>query len=146
MASSHLLTFMGRGVRCKYLIFRGFPMSQNATKTLGKRIKSLRLAKEWTQADLAEALGCEPMTISRYERGSYAPGLEALEEMARALECSMESFFVTVAPASLPSEPSGQELRHSLCDIAYQTDDLDTLKEIVASAKKILARHKKSSR
>ncbi|MBE7374576.1 helix-turn-helix transcriptional regulator [Pseudomonas lopnurensis] len=120
-------------------------MSQNATKTLGKRIKSLRLAKEWTQADLAEALGCEPMTISRYERGSYAPGIEALEEMARALGCSMESFFVTAPPpaASSQPEPSSEELRHSLCDMAYQTDDINALKEIVASAKKILARHKK---
>lgn len=121
-------------------------MSQNATKTLGKRIKSLRLAKEWTQADLAEALGCEPMTISRYERGSYAPGIQALEEMALALDCSMEAFFASVPSpaASWQAEPSSADLRHSLCDIAYQTDDLHALKEIVASARKILARHKKS--
>ncbi|TBU94574.1 helix-turn-helix domain-containing protein [Stutzerimonas kirkiae] len=120
-------------------------MSQNAITALGKRIKAFREAKGWTQARLAETLGCEPMTVSRYERGSYAPSIEALQEIALALGHPLESFFNDLLkPIPAPPEPDSQELRHSLCDIAYRTEDPETLKEIVASARKILSRREKN--
>lgn len=108
---------------------------QNATTALGKRIKELRLAKGWTQAALAETLGCESMTVSRYERGEYAPSIEVLGQVASALGVGMDEFFTNQDEA----EPTATNLRHDLCDIAYQADD-DSLKEIVVAAKKILAK------
>ncbi|WP_100941394.1 helix-turn-helix transcriptional regulator [Pseudomonas sp. QS1027] len=113
-------------------------MTQTAVKTLGKRIKALRLDRKQTQAGLAEALGCEPMTVSRYERGSYAPSIEALEQIAEALGCTVEAFFAS--PPSPPVIQGRDDLRHALCDIAYHTSDAAVLKEIVESARTILSR------
>lgn len=109
-------------------------MTQPAAKALGKRIKGLRVDKGWTQATLAEALGCESMTVSRYERGEYAPSIEVLEQIASALGVGMEDFFANQDEA----EPTAANLRHDLCDIAYEADE-SSLKEIVGVARKILA-------
>lgn len=118
-------------------------MTQDTIKALGKRIKTLRLAKSWTQAELAERLGCEPITISRYERGSSSMTVETLGELAGALECSIESFFSDIAHPIATTELSREELRHSLCDIAYETNDRESLKEIVAYANGVIARRRK---
>ena len=108
-------------------------MTQTAVKALGKRIKALRLDRKQTQA-----LGCEPMTVSRYERGSYAPSIEALEQIAEALGCTVEAFFAS--PPSPHVMQGCDDLRHALCDIAYHTADAALLKEIVESAQTILSR------
>ena len=108
-------------------------MKQSATIRIGKRIKHLRLDNKWTQASLAEALGCESMTVSRYERGEYAPSIEMLEQIARVLGVGLDAFFSNQDPA----EPTTANLRHHLCDIAYQADEI-SLKEIVGAAKRIL--------
>ena len=115
-------------------------MTQTAAKALGKRIKALRLARKQTQADLAEALGCEPMTVSRYERGSYAPSIDALDQIAQALDCTLDAFFKS--PPTPDLQNSCEDLRHTLCDIAYQTKDVMKLKEIVESARVILSGRK----
>lgn len=108
-------------------------MMQSAAKALGKRIKDLRVDKGWTQATLAETLGCESMTVSRYERGEYAPSIEVLEQIATALGVGMGDFFVTQGD----TEPTAAKLRHDLCDIAYEADE-NLLKKIVGAARKIL--------
>ncbi|WP_440097306.1 helix-turn-helix domain-containing protein [Pseudomonas fragariae (ex Marin et al. 2024)] len=90
----------------------------------------------------AQALGCEPMTVSRYERGSYAPSIEALEQIAEALGCTVEAFFAS--PPSPPVMQGHDDLRHALCDIAYHTSDAAVLKEIVESARTILSRTRSS--
>lgn len=113
-------------------------MIQNAATILGKQIKELRLAKGWTQAALAEVLGCESMTVSRYERGEYAPSIEVLGQIALALNITLDAFFVSQEQA----EPTTENLRHDLCDIAYQAGE-NELKEIVGAAKKILAKQDK---
>lgn len=109
-------------------------MTQPAVKALGKRIKGLRVDKGWTQATLAEALGCESMTVSRYERGEYAPSIEVLEQIAVLLDVKVEDFFAINGN----TEPSATKLRHALCDIAYAADE-KTLGKIMNAAKKILS-------
>lgn len=111
-------------------------MTQPAAKALGKRIKGLRVDKGWTQATLAEALGCESMTVSRYERGEYAPSIEVLEQIATALGVGVGDFFASQDD----TEPTSAKLRHDLCDIAYQADE-QTLVEIVGAAKKIILKN-----
>lgn len=73
------------------------------------------------------------MTVSRYERGEYAPSIEMLEQIAKVLGVGLDAFFTNQDP----SEPTAANLRHHLCDIAYQADET-SLKEIVGAAKKIL--------
>ncbi|HHK2607947.1 MAG: helix-turn-helix domain-containing protein [Pseudomonas sp.] len=109
-------------------------MTQPAVKALGKRIKGLRVDRGWTQATLAEALGCESMTVSRYERGEYAPSVEVLEQIATVLGVGIGEFFTVQEEA----EPNAVKLRHDLCDIAYAADE-KTLGKIMNAAKKILS-------
>lgn len=110
-------------------------MTQSAVAILGKRIKDLRLARGWTQAGLAEVLGCESMTVSRYERGEYAPSVDVLAQIASALNIKMEALFVSCEQA----KPTTASLRHDLCDIAYQANE-ELLGDILIAARKILAK------
>ena len=53
-------------------------------------ITRLRLAKGWTQARLAEEVGCLRGDISRWERGSRRPNIGSAIKLARALDCKIE--------------------------------------------------------
>lgn len=107
-------------------------MAGSAAKALGRRIKALRQARGLTQAQLAEAAGYEAITISRFERGEYAPGLDTLETLSHVFEAPVSEFFTTES-----DEESVIRLRHSLCDEAYSTDDLTTLKAMLKAVRKI---------
>lgn len=54
------------------------------------------------------------------------------EQIARVLGVGLDAFFSNQDPA----EPTTANLRHHLCDIAYQADEI-SLKEIVGAAKRI---------
>ena len=56
-------------------------------------ITRLRLAKGWTQAQLAEEVGCLRGDISRWERGSRRPNTGSAMRLARALGCKIENLF-----------------------------------------------------
>lgn len=58
-------------------------------KRLGKNLAKTRKAKGWTQAALAERLGMEPESISRFERGATLPSLTTLEQIAAYLDTSI---------------------------------------------------------
>ncbi|HEY3328081.1 MAG TPA: helix-turn-helix transcriptional regulator [Novimethylophilus sp.] len=56
---------------------------------LGRRVAERRKELGWLQAELAEKLGVETETISRFERGLALPSLERLDEMAHILGISI---------------------------------------------------------
>lgn len=56
-------------------------------------ITNLRLAKGWTQAQLAEEVGCLRGDISRWERGERRPNTGSAIKLARALGCKIEDLF-----------------------------------------------------
>ena len=51
----------------------------------GQALRKRRLEAGLTQLDLAVAEGLSEMYISRLERGVYAPSLESISELAKAL-------------------------------------------------------------
>lgn len=53
---------------------------------LGTRIRQLRLAKGWTQEDLATKAGLHSTYIGGIERGERNVGLDNLLKLARALQ------------------------------------------------------------
>ena len=61
---------------------------------LGTRIKTMRLSRKMTQADLAKSIGQSPSSITMYETGRREPDFETLEAMADVFNVPM-SFFVT---------------------------------------------------
>ena len=56
---------------------------------IGNKIKAYRELNKMTQKDIAEILGVEPATISKYEAGTIEPNIESLKRLA-------ETFNVTV--------------------------------------------------
>ena len=57
-------------------------------KEIGERVRTLRLAREMTQAQLAEILGTRHTNVSGIERGMRGLTIQQLVKLARALEVS----------------------------------------------------------
>ncbi|MER2283297.1 MULTISPECIES: helix-turn-helix domain-containing protein [Pseudomonas] len=100
---------------------------------LGQRIRTLRKGLGLTQAQLAESLDYEPMTISRFERGEYSPGFDALHQLAKALNVSLVSLLEAEATEALDAD----ELRHQLCDIIYEIEDPKILMGMLKAVRKV---------
>jgi transcriptional regulator with XRE-family HTH domain len=62
-------------------------------KKIGKRIRELRLAKNWSQEDLAARAGLHPTYIGGIERGERNVGVDNLLKIARALREHPSSLF-----------------------------------------------------
>ena len=63
---------------------------------LGKTIRALRLAKGWTQEELAECSNLHPTYIGGIERGERNVGLDNLIKIARALQVSASALLRAV--------------------------------------------------
>lgn len=64
-------------------------MKKNATALgvlLGRNIAERRLTLGLTQAEFAERLGADTVTVSRFERGNHLPSLQRLEKIADTLK------------------------------------------------------------
>lgn len=62
---------------------------------VGANIRRRRLAVGLIQQDLAQALGIEVETVSRYERGHIAPPIEQLGRIARVLTTPVWTLFLS---------------------------------------------------
>lgn len=58
------------------------------------RLKQYRLAKGWTQEQLAERVGVRRETIMRLEKAQYNPSLKLAIDIAHAVEAPIEDIFV----------------------------------------------------
>jgi len=58
--------------------------------TLGSRITQLRKAKNWSQSDLANAVGISYAQIGRYETKSAQPPAEVLKNLASKLDSTVD--------------------------------------------------------
>jgi putative transcriptional regulator len=57
------------------------------------RVKELRTARGWTQAQLAKAVGVSRQSINSIERDRYVPSLLLALTFARVFECVIEQIF-----------------------------------------------------
>ncbi|WP_206951008.1 helix-turn-helix domain-containing protein [Trinickia acidisoli] len=81
---------------------------QKIGKRLGQRIAEQRKALGWTQDQLAEQVGVDTETVSRFERGVAVPSLLTLDKLATVLSTSVSSLLSEASPS-----PSDQALRIS---------------------------------
>jgi len=68
-------------------------MGDQVCKRFGKRIRTLRLAKGWTQEDLANASGLHSTYIGGIERGERNVGLLNIYKIAKALGVEPSELF-----------------------------------------------------
>jgi len=57
------------------------------------RLKVLRAERNWSQADLAEALDVSRQTVNAIENGKYDPSLPLAFKMAGLFELAIEEIF-----------------------------------------------------
>lgn len=57
---------------------------------IGKRVRELRKEKQWTQTDLANAMGTSKAMIIELEAGKGNPTLERLKNVSKALGVKLE--------------------------------------------------------
>lgn len=57
----------------------------------GNRLKELRIAKNWNQEDLANAMGLTQASISQFEKGQRIPTPANIKKFAEVLGVSRES-------------------------------------------------------
>ncbi|MCJ8321542.1 MAG: helix-turn-helix domain-containing protein [Colwellia sp.] len=60
--------------------------------TLGQKLKNLRLAKEFSQPELAEAVGIEQSYLSKLENDKSFPSDDVFKLLLQALEIELEKF------------------------------------------------------
>ena len=58
--------------------------------SIGNNIKEHRENKKLTQKDIAQILGVEPGTISKYESGMIEPNIESLKKLANTFEITVD--------------------------------------------------------
>jgi putative transcriptional regulator len=57
------------------------------------RIKERRTERDWTQLQLADAVGVSRQSINSIERNRYVPSLELALTFARVFGCSIDDLF-----------------------------------------------------
>ena len=60
---------------------------------MNNRLKVLRAERNWSQADLAVALGVSRQTVNALVTGRYDPSLPLAFKIARVFELPIESIF-----------------------------------------------------
>ena len=60
---------------------------------MNNRLKVLRAERNWTQADLADALDVSRQTVNAIEKGKYDPSLPLAFRIARLFNLTIEGVF-----------------------------------------------------
>ena len=60
---------------------------------MNNRLKQLRLARDWSQGNLAEALSVSRQTVNAIENGRYDPGLPLAFTIAKLFQLKIEDVF-----------------------------------------------------
>jgi len=84
------------------------------THRLSANIGFLRKARGWTQSSLAERVGVDTETISRFERGVTLPSLLTLEKISQSLRVGIGDL---LAESRLKSDDQAAMLSAWLADL-----------------------------
>lgn len=113
---------------CKSCIDR-YNQAEDETWT-AEAVRDLRAERYWTQADLADALGCASSTVANWETGYGQPG----HEMVAALDALVDDDSGTIPqrdvdwdrlePAIVPVDTDGRPERHVCQDCGRPFDSL----------------------
>ena len=57
------------------------------------KLKAARAAKDWSQQQLAEAVGVSRQTVNAIEKGDYNPTIRLCLAICHALGCTLDELF-----------------------------------------------------
>lgn len=87
-------------------------------KAIAERIKTMRMSRGMSQADLAAALHCAQSTVAMYETGDRLPGLDAVDYLADifnvppyAIYYSEKEIYDKIKMADVAAEITTDEMR-----------------------------------
>lgn len=108
-------------------------MEPTVNHVLGQNILKLRKALQWTQRDLAQAVGANQAMVARWESGNITPRNSTLEKLAQVLGVSPEDLRQTDLVARralrLTQDP---ELNRLLTEVPeFEERDRDALKTVL---------------
>lgn len=75
-------------------------LDSNSTNAVGRKIRKLRLERDWTQADLGKRARIDGKNVSNYETGNLRASEKTLQKFAQAFGVAIDEFSVET-----PSEP-----------------------------------------
>ncbi|QNK61022.1 helix-turn-helix transcriptional regulator [Pedobacter sp. PAMC26386] len=103
-------------------------MMKNMTNIVGKKIKELRLRKQWSQEELADRLNTSMVTISRIEHSRIERSVYRMKKIAKLFEISYEDFFL--------DQSSSNQKQHEILELKAELIRKD--QEIERLLKKII--------
>ena len=90
-----------------------------AKNFIGQQIRTMRLSRGMTQADLAKAINQSQSSIAMYENGKREPDFETLEALADVFNVPMITFVADGVTVSVsPPDDSQTDLRLLVQDLS----------------------------
>lgn len=80
------------------------PHDPDLLAAIGRRLQQARVARGLSQAELAERIAIEPVTLSRYETGARGPSITTLRDAARVLGITLADLVVDDRPVPEPEQ------------------------------------------
>lgn len=81
---------------------------------LGRKLREMRQAKDWSLAELAKRSGVALSSLSRIETGRMTGTLDSHLRVARALGVRLSELYASLDPAGPPVEVKKEEPAHQL--------------------------------
>jgi transcriptional regulator with XRE-family HTH domain len=106
---------------------------------ISDKLKSLRQEKGWSQAQLAKKVAMKPQNISRYERGVFAPSVDALVKFAKAFGVTIDYLMDDSEKQAEYSFKDKQLLEYFLKVDKLNEEDRNLIKGVIES---VLAKSK----
>lgn len=68
-------------------------MNKTGNKQLSRKLKTARIAMDFSQEALAEQAGLERKTINRIENGHFSPSVDSIFRLCKALDVTPSELF-----------------------------------------------------
>ena len=104
-------------------------------RAVGARLQQIRKEHGWTQEALAEAVGIEPVSLSRLETGDRALSLTVLARASTALSVSLGDLLDIARPipaTDLPADEAEAQRLYRGLDVDRRDLALRLLREVAA--------------
>ena len=88
-AGSNSSAHSGAGVNARKLEESEETKHASSGAALGKAIMQARMAKKWTQKQLATAINEKPQVVGQYEQGKAIPNPQIISKLERQLNCRL---------------------------------------------------------